>query len=301
MISRLNAIVDRIRSALPLATSTWYGKAGLGVIFFATVSIIVLLNPKRAPEEKDVARVARLANGWVTNCAGPAFSGISGVGKSGPGPDRPMFKVNDQLVLAIPAKNQPSAGNFENEPHECTQIGDLPSVPYLYFVIRGNWSAGYKPEDVPLDGGRKQFLPDAVTVRIERDTFVTSPMEDQDRIARLKKFNDDLLDRQEIGGLTCGRIVRAPHAGKRGALFCSGHRTSSDADTIKFRTSANENTTPFVWIDAEYRSTLYGGIHVYWQVWTLDLAHAIDIDEAIWRSLAEWNLLDRAELQAARQ
>ena len=196
------------------------------------------------------------------------------------------------LYSRFPLKIGPLLADFDSVPRKCKRIGDLPSVPYLYFVIWGNWSAGYKPEDIPLDGGRKQFLPDAVTVRIERDTFVTSPMEDQDRIARLKKFNDGLLDRQEIGGLTCGRIVRAPHAGKRGALFCSGHRTPSDPDTIKFRTSANENTTPFVWIDAEYRSTQYGGIHVYWQVWTLDLAHAIEIDQAIWRSLLEWNVME---------
>jgi len=245
--------------------------------------------------------MARLANGWVTNCAGPAFSGFSGVGKFGPGPDRPVFKVNDQLVLAIPAKNRPSAGKFDNEPRECRQIGDLPPVPYLYFVIWGNWSAGYKPEDVPVNGSRKQFLSDAVTVRIEHDSFVTSSIEDQDRIVRLKKFNDGLLDKREIVGLICGRTVQVPHPGKQGALFCSGHRTPSDPDTIKFRTSANESTTPFVWIDAEYRSTHCGGIHVYWQVWTLDLAHAIDIDQVIWRSLAEWNLLNRTESQAARQ
>ena len=45
LISWLNAIVDRMQSALSLAMSTWYGKVGLGVIFLATVSIIALLNP----------------------------------------------------------------------------------------------------------------------------------------------------------------------------------------------------------------------------------------------------------------
>jgi hypothetical protein len=84
-----------------------------------------------------------------------------------------------------------------------------------------------------------------------------------------------------------------PHPGKHGALLCSGHRSSTDSDTIKFRASANESKTPFVWIDAEYRSMRYGGLHVCWNVWTLDLAHALDIDQAIWRSIAEWNLVKK--------
>ena len=58
MIIGLNAIIGRTRDALSLATRTWYGKAGLGVIFFATVSIIVLLNPMRA-------RMRRILLAWL--------------------------------------------------------------------------------------------------------------------------------------------------------------------------------------------------------------------------------------------
>jgi hypothetical protein len=89
-----------------------------------------------------------LENEWVTNCVGLEFSQFSQDGKVGPGPERPVFKVNDQLVLSIPTKNRPSAGKFDHAPRECRQIGDLPPAPYLYFVIWGNWSAGYRTEEV---------------------------------------------------------------------------------------------------------------------------------------------------------
>ncbi len=90
-----------------------------------------------------------LENEWVTNCVGLEFSQFSQDGKVGPGPERPVFKVNDQLVLSIPTKNRPSADKFDHAPRECRQIGDLPPAPYLYFVIWGNWSAGYRTEEVP--------------------------------------------------------------------------------------------------------------------------------------------------------
>ena len=58
--------------------------------------------------------------------------------------------------------------------------------------------------------------------------------------------------------------------------------------------------TPFLLLQANYRSSHYGGIHVYWQVWTSDLAHGRDIDQAIWNSLTDWNLLDAPAQTAQR-
>jgi hypothetical protein len=49
--------------------------------------------------------------------------------------------------------------------------------------------------------------------------------------------------------------------------------------------------TPFYQLEGDYESPHYGGIRIYWNVWTLDVAHGRDIDQAIWNSLAEWNLV----------
>jgi hypothetical protein len=233
----------------------------------------------------------QLANGWVTNCSGPEFSKFSQT--DGAGPVRPVFRINDQLVLAVPKGNSPSAGRIEREPRVCRTISDLPRVPYLYFVIQGNWSGNYNPNDVPLDGGRKKFLPDIVTVRIERDLSGASTGDEQRKVEQIgSKFRNDLFDKQEIGGLTCGRTAMPPHPGYEGGLLCWGHLTSSDPDTLAFSAFAYEDMTPFVWIDAHRRSKHYGGIQVYWQVWTLDVAHGRDIDQAIWKKLTEWNLIE---------
>jgi hypothetical protein len=138
-----------------------YLSAATVVAMLATVTITTSCDgPPQNPQ---------LANGWVTNCTGPAFGRFSGNGSTGPGPERPVFKINDQLVLAVPKNNWPSAGNFERDPPKCTQFSDLPTAPYLYFVIRGNWSAGYKPGDIPIVSGNRQFQPDIITVRIQRE------------------------------------------------------------------------------------------------------------------------------------
>ena len=244
------------------------------------------------PWELDPQKDAQLANGWVTNCSGPEFSKFSPNRNAGPGPDRPVFRINDRLVLAVPAKNMPSAGRLEDEPRGCRTIADLPKVPYLYFVVQGDWSGVYNPDDVPLEGDRKQFRPDAVTVRIELEPPSPLSVEDQREIDRSvsKVWHEDLLEPQEIGGLTCGKIAEVVRRVTMGGMRCSGRRAPSDPDEIRFDTSVY-SITPFLLLHANYRSSHYGGIHVYWQVWTLDLAHGRDIDQAIWKSLTEWNLV----------
>src|ERR1700686_5503623 len=108
-----------------------YSTATTVLAILATVTIIMSCGSPPHP---------KLANGWVTNCSDPEFSKFSQTSGAGPGPARPVFRINDQLVLAVPKNNGPSAGRIEREPRECRTISDLPKVPYLYFVIRGNWS-----------------------------------------------------------------------------------------------------------------------------------------------------------------
>jgi len=224
-------------------------------------------------------------NGWVTNCTGPAFSRFSQNGSAGPGPDRPIFKINDQIVLAVPKQNSPSAGRLENLPSVCGTIADLPSAPYVYFVIRGNWSAGYKPEDIPTVDGAKQFEPDVVTVRIEpeiperRSAAELQKLEQSQR--RVQQL--DSVGTLEIGGLTC--LVPKP---SQDWFICSGSRTAAGVDVTRLR-YRKYTDTPFILVLAEDTSARYG-IHLYWKAWISDVSQALDIDRAIWNSVEEWNL-----------
>jgi hypothetical protein len=234
----------------------------------------------------------QLANGWVTNCSGPDFSKFSQTSSTGPGSSRPVFRVTDQLVLAVPKGNWPSAGRIEHQPRKCRAISDLPQVHYLYFVIQGNWSGVYNPNDVPLAGGKKAFLPDAVTVRVEREPPSKLSTEEQRGMDQIgAKHWNDLPNKREIGGWICGRYFMPRDPNTKGGWTCHGQRAPSDPDTIRVETKSYKSS-PFVLLDADYESSHYGGIHVYWMVWTLDVAHARDIDQAIWNSLTEWNLID---------
>jgi hypothetical protein len=243
------------------------------------------------------SRNHQLANGWVTNCSGPAFSRFSQGGNAGPGPEWPVFKVNDQLVLAVPKRNSPSAGKFDREPPECRKISDLPPVPYLYFVVWGNWSAGYKPQDVPIVGGNRQFQPDVVTVRIEREIPSKLSLEEQQRFdqGRREGLQHNSTEKREIDGLTC--FVPEGQGPEWG--FCSGSRAKADPDVTELR-YRKYSATPFILVLADYQSFRHGGIHVCWKAWTSDVSHVLDIDATIWQSIEDWNLLNKSAAQAAQ-
>lgn len=229
----------------------------------------------------------QLSNGWVTNCSGPEFSKFSQNGSSGPGPERPVFKINDKLVLAVPKKNWPSTSGTDSEPRDCRKISDLPPVPYLYFVISGNWSAGYKPEDIPIVAGNRQFQPDVATVRIEREMPERRSADELQKLdqSQRKAQQDDSAGTREIGGLTC--LVPKPG---QDWFICSGSRTSSDTEVTRLR-YREYSATPFILVLSEYTSARYG-VHVYWKVWISDVSHALDIDRAIWNLIKEWNLFN---------
>lgn len=282
---------DAIRRALSSTMPTWREKFSWGVTAVAILLFAGWYWRYGGPWNIDPQKDAQLANGWVMNCSGPEFNKFSQMSSAGSpsGTSRPVFKINDQLVLAVPQSDWPSAGRIEGEPRDCRTLGDLPKVHYLYFVIRGNWSGSYDPKDVPLADGRKKFMPDAVTVRVELESPM--PVDARRELERYldKTWNDDLLDKRKIGGLTCGK-TRYDNNRRMGGLRCSGRRSPLDPDVTRF-TTRESNMTPFYQLEGDYESPHYGGIRIYWNVWTLDVAHGRDIDQAIWNSLAEWNLV----------
>ena len=231
------------------------------------------------------------ANGWITNCTGPDFDRFSSGSGAGPGPDRPVFKIRDPLVLAVPKQNWPSTISIDAPPRECRKLSDLTAVPFLYFVISGKWSQGYKPEDVLTVNGTPQFQPDVVTVRIEPSTQERQSAKDKEKLKEeQRKWNKEFTSgTREFGGLTC-YTPKPPNP----FSDCSGKREPSDPDIVDLR-YRDYAATPFVLVQAQYTSTRYGGIDVYWQAWILGVSHALDIDATIWKSIEKWNLESTAK------
>jgi hypothetical protein len=235
-------------------------------------------------------RDPNLERGWVTNCVGPDFSKLSQNGSAGPGPDRPVFRINDQLVVAVPKKNQPVANSIDRPPAECKNVRDLPPAGFLFFAFSGNWSSGYKAEDVPWIGGER-VRPDLVTVRIQPEIPSTLSAEERQKIDKLIREQQRNFSEgpREIGGLTCfvPKMRSFPY------VECSGSRPG-DSDLVKLR--FKRVGASFVLLQADYPSSRYGGIHVYWQTTTSDVSHWRDIEEETWKSVAEWNLLNKGQV-----
>jgi hypothetical protein len=233
--------------------------------------------------------------GWVTGCVGAEFSRHGG---TSPGLKQPVFKVTDQLVLAVPKEYQPRAASIDREPPKCTKTIDLPSAHFLQFVLQGNWSAGYRAQDIPTSqDGTKLFQPDRVFVRIEPEHVSTLSPQDQRKSAQLSWIarHDATEKKFEIAGLRCtvpkwnippvSYLCRAPGAAAD---------PDADPEVLSLRYFP-ESAPPFVLIQANYRSPKYGKTHLYWQVWTSDIAHALEIDGAIWNLISEWNILTPKE------
>ena len=216
--------------------------------------------------------------GWV-NCAGPDFRKIAQDSETGPGPELPVFKLNRQLVLAVPKKYLPNAGSLGHEPRTCTKLSDLLTHQYLYFYVLGDWSSGAKPSNVissnvPEAGVRSEWL----TVRIDR-----ALPEPQRSVEDLKIW--EKLDRQraeefaaaarEIGGLRC-------------ASWCEGF---NGFETVSLRYWQRDG---FVEIHASYNSKRYGGLQVYWTTNVSDLSQWQSIEHEIWKLIDEWSVLGNA-------
>jgi hypothetical protein len=271
------------------------GRNGVDSLFAAFLSAMTISTIMTGCDNGNPTRDSKLEAGWVTNCVGPVFSSISPVGTVGPGLEQPVFRVTDQLVLAVPEGNRPYADKIDHEPRECRKVSDLPSAHFLHFVIKGNWSAGYNPQDIPTEDGHKQFDPDYVTVRIEPAISIPSKWTaEEERTAEQlqEKFKrENYTGTAEIGGLTC--LLPKPGL----SFSCSGRRAQSDPDVVELGYMAH-SAPHFVLVQAKYVSSRYGGIQVYWETWTLDPPiHALDIDAAIWKAIEDWNLLSRPDTQ----
>lgn len=112
--------------------------------------------------------------------------------------------------------------------------------------------------------------------------------EEQQEVDQLlwKSRHNESEPKFEVGPLTC----------LEKSSYCYGNGTKTDPDVPRF-TYHKYPFTSFVLLQGDYPSSRYGRIHVYWQTWTSDISHGLDINEAIWKTLAEWNLLNNTHDQ----
>ncbi len=220
-------------------------------------------------------RNSRWQLGWA-NCQGPDFKKIAQNTETGPGPELPVFKLNQQFVLAVPKKYLPNAGSLGHEPRTCTKLSDLLTHQYLYFFVLGDWSSGAKPNNVisanvPQAGVRSEWL----TVRLDR-----APPEPQRSVEERKsgeklgrqRDEEFALAAQETDGLRCD-------------YWCEGF---NGFETVHLRYWQRDG---FVQIHASYESKRYGGLLVYWTTNVRDLSQWQSIEHEIWKLVADWSVL----------
>ncbi len=106
-----------------------------GMLFTLAISALMTSCDSHSPDPQ-------LGWGWVTSCAGPEFGKFGG---SGPGPQRPVFRVTDQLVVAVPKNYRPYAASIDREPGECRKMSDLPPTDLLTDWIHRAWATPAKP------------------------------------------------------------------------------------------------------------------------------------------------------------
>jgi hypothetical protein len=156
----------------------------------------------------------------------------------------------------------------------------------------------YTVQDIPTyRDGRKRFRPDRVFVRIEPEPVSPLSQEEQRKNAQSgwNLRHDPTEKKFEISGLRCAVAKwKLPLV----SYFCRVRGTGADPDadpevlTLRY---FPESAPPFVLIQADYTSPRYGKTHLWWQVWTSDISHALEIDNAIWNLLSEWNLPTETE------
>ena len=223
--------------------------------------------------------------GWVINCAGPDFKKFSQPGSKALGPDRPAFRINDRLVVAVPATFNPAALPNPGEPSPCRSLSDLKPVPFLTFGFQGDWSTKHPPSDLPKYHTRmRDVRADWVSIRIEQSP---PPLHPTGEVNAEREPYEDVV--KEIAGLSC---AGSETVGGNYPFHCIGSENRGTPEVVLRYGGWTAST---VVIDASYVSSRYGGVRIYWRVYTSSPANWREIDHQIWHLLSEWDLADESQ------
>jgi len=160
---RLNAAV---RSALSCGLPTWREKLSLGIIVVAMIVAAAVFSPGWDSSKPVQAHLAY----WQKplTCRGPDFREVQPDPDSAPDEPRSIFRMSDQMVLAIPRHylGGPWDENLPANIVHCGSISDLPQIQHLYIRFKGRWSGTYDVRELPRDNNGDLEYPDIAGLHV---------------------------------------------------------------------------------------------------------------------------------------
>lgn len=273
---QLNGILSVARHALLRGASTWRGKVGLGVISLAILAIVAMLNPIRQSDSR-----GDLKHFWFTHCEGAEFRDVTkdpSYGESNPGV---VVRINNNLILALPASVFPHYLGDDAKGPECRSINDLPQVTNASFRIRASTLQG--PE--PTKGNT--FDPDVVKVYVMPK--VQAPAGDPSMI---EKYQQDDFERSKSKGYSVEKTNKYGlrcYGFPRVSITCFGSTTDAQTPDVVIGVIVGMNEG----LHANYYSPKYGGIGISWLTGTETLPKWKAIATQIFADLDKWNALQQ--------
>jgi hypothetical protein len=157
LMIRLN---DTIRSTLSRGLPTWREKVSVGIIAFAILLGIALIRDRHQAESAYWEK--------PLTCRGSDFREVQPDPDSAPDEPRSIFRMSDQMVLAIPRHylGGPWDENLPATIAHCGSISDLPQIQHLYIRIKGRWSGTYDVRELPRDNNGDLEYPDIAGLHV---------------------------------------------------------------------------------------------------------------------------------------
>jgi hypothetical protein len=242
-----------IRSALSRGLPTWREKVSFGIIVFTILLCIALIRDAhyfKAYWEKPLT------------CRGPDFREPLSDPDSAPDEPRSIFRMSDQVVLAIPRHylGGPWDENLPGTILHCGSISDLPQIQHLYIRIRGRWSGTYDVRELPRDNNGDLEYPDIVGLDVlppdmRPAAAAQKPTWNRAFINDFKKnFPDRSLVSEENGILCGGNMCWFPVPGEDDLYGTFGFPAGRDKEpNFSFVTLGG---VPYLGLDISGRVTL---------------------------------------------
>jgi hypothetical protein len=194
-------------------------------------------------------------------------------------------KITDQLVLSVPVKylrdwwvdcRAPVA--YRRAPNGMLENVNSPTFDFFLPDFSGYTIKRY----------HERFAADEVRVNLVMPTEARLKNKEAARPANQVQY---WLDRgqattdgyEEVYGLKCYKATA-----QKGARYCYSPPTANDDEGIYIELLGPPDTSSIM--SATYSSKRYGGITIFWSMHGDHLAHWRDVDDQIWRFLAEWNV-----------
>lgn len=204
-----------------------------------------------------------------------------------------LFKLKDNLVLAIPPQYQKFWLQKDQVVRAPAQAGQIPKVAAASFVFFLPNFSGYTPSNYLNDFDEDEVEVVELEAADPRQTEPDAPGFYPPNM--LKHLLDAHLlrsdDYRDQYGLRCYRQHVASNLEFLGRITCYGRRDEVDKEDIMFfaDTGPRSPALRFPHMQAEYFTRRYGGLRIVWRTNVKNLPRWHDIDAQIWKFIDAWN------------